>query len=125
MSAWTWDGDAMTSQAFRTALHVPLADPSSGNVVQIVTPGEDDVSAWGSSSGLPEAPTDSQVYGRYNATWTPVPPMTPTAILNALKTVDGAGSGLDADFLDGIDSSLFATITYVNSLFDTIDCGTF
>ena len=51
--------------------------------------------------------------------------MTPTAILNALKTVDGAGSGLDADFLDGIDSSLFATITYVNSLFDTIDCGTF
>lgn len=32
---------------------------------------------------------------------------TPTALLNAIKTVDGAGSGLDADALDGLDSSYF------------------
>lgn len=32
---------------------------------------------------------------------------TPQAILNAIKTVDGIGSGLDADLLDGKDSSYF------------------
>lgn len=32
---------------------------------------------------------------------------TPTMLLNAIKTVDGASSGLDADLLDGNDSSFF------------------
>lgn len=36
---------------------------------------------------------------------TPSGAMTATEILNALKTVDGSGSGLDADFLDGLDST--------------------
>lgn len=35
--------------------------------------------------------------------------MTPTEILTAIKTVDGAGSGLDADKLDGNEASYFAT----------------
>lgn len=33
----------------------------------------------------------------------------PSALLTALKTVDGSGSGLDADTLDGHDTSYFAT----------------
>lgn len=32
---------------------------------------------------------------------------TPAQLLTAIKTVDGTGSGLDADFIDGLDSSRF------------------
>lgn len=32
-----------------------------------------------------------------------------TVLLNKIKTVDGTGSGLDADFLDGLHSTAFAT----------------
>lgn len=38
--------------------------------------------------------------------------MTSDEILTALKTVDGAGSGLDADKLDGLDSTAFATANH-------------
>lgn len=34
---------------------------------------------------------------------------TPSQVLNKLKNVDGTGSGLDSDLLDGYDSSHFAT----------------
>lgn len=34
----------------------------------------------------------------------------PLDILNDIKTVDGAGSGLDADLLDGFDSTIFAKL---------------
>lgn len=33
---------------------------------------------------------------------------TPTQVRDKLKTVDGSGSGIDADLLDGLDSSYFA-----------------
>jgi hypothetical protein len=59
----------MTSQAFRTALHIPLTDPVSGNVVQIQVPGENYISEWSSASGLPEAPQDGELYARKDATW--------------------------------------------------------
>lgn len=36
---------------------------------------------------------------------------TPTQILNKLVTVDGQGSGLDASFLDGLDSTAFARVS--------------
>lgn len=35
---------------------------------------------------------------------------TPTDILNAIETVDGSGSGLDADLLDGLNSDEFAQL---------------
>lgn len=44
-----------------------------------------------------------------------------STILNKLKNVDGSGSGLDADTLDGHDSSYFATATHshtINNLSD-------
>jgi hypothetical protein len=34
----------------------------------------------------------------------------PTQLLNDIKTVDGSGSGLDADLLDGFDSTIFAQL---------------
>jgi hypothetical protein len=110
-----------TSQAFRNALHVPLTDPVSGNVIAVQDPGGDwYTSFWSSASGLPEAPLDGAQYVRQSASWQPVA-LSPTDILNSIKTVDGAGSGLDADFLDGQDSTAFARLTD----FTAIDCGTF
>jgi hypothetical protein len=43
-------------------------------------------------------------------------PMTAAAILTALLTVDGAGSGLDADLLDGISSAAFAAIASARTI---------
>jgi hypothetical protein len=114
-----------TSQAFRNALHVPLADPVSGNVIAVQDPGGDWYpSAWSSASGLPEAPLDHKQYARSDATWVVVD-LTAAAILAKLLTVDGTGSGLDADMLDGLDSSAFATKTYVDTAVGNIDCGTY
>jgi len=42
--------------------------------------------------------------------------MTATEILTAIKTVDGSGSGLDADLLDGSDASVFTTHNEVTDL---------
>lgn len=41
--------------------------------------------------------------------------MTAPEILTALKSVDGAGSGLDADTLDGLDPTAFTPIAHVGS----------
>lgn len=40
---------------------------------------------------------------------------TPVQVLDKIKTVDGAGSGLDADTLDGIEASGFATADHTHS----------
>lgn len=68
----------------------------------------------------PESPFDGQIWldtsqtpnrlKRYNngsAIWDTVGDMTAADILNDIKTVDGSGSGLDADTVDGIESSAF------------------
>jgi len=49
-----------TTQAFRNALHIPFADPSAGQVVQTVLPGDAYTVAWaagaaGSSFPNPDA----------------------------------------------------------------------
>lgn len=38
-----------------------------------------------------------------------------SSILTKLKNVDGSGSGLDADLLDGHDSSYFATASHTHN----------
>jgi hypothetical protein len=104
----------VTSQAFRNALHVPLADPTGGNVIAVTDPGGDHyLSFWSTASGLPEAPLDGLQYVRQDASWQPVA-LSPTDILESIKTVDGAGSGLDADFLDGVSSSGFAAAAHIH-----------
>lgn len=45
--------------------------------------------------------------------------MTPSEILSALLTVDGAGSGLDADTLDGTSSAGFAAASHNHAASDT------
>ena len=49
---------------------------------------------------------------------------TPSQVLSKLKNVDGPSSGLDADLLDGYDSSYFATSELVSSLQDTVESET-
>jgi hypothetical protein len=44
---------------------------------------------------------------------------TPSELLTALATVDGTGSGLDADTLDGVNSSALLTTTGFGALFGT------
>jgi len=41
-----------------------------------------------------------------------------TQLLDGIKTVDGSGSGLDADTLDGLDSLSFANSVYMQASFD-------
>lgn len=96
-----------TSQAFRNALHVPLVDPASGNVINIVVPGDDYVTGWSDASGLPEAPIDGEQYVRQDADWVAIS-LEPQDVLDLILAVDGPGSGLNADFLDGQDSTAFA-----------------
>tara|TARA_R100000329_G_scaffold13608_1_gene14362 strand:- start:2281 stop:2940 length:660 start_codon:yes stop_codon:yes gene_type:complete len=49
--------------------------------------------------------------------------MSATEILNAIKTVDGSGSGLDADTLDGISSASFLR-SDTGDNFSSLTCGT-
>jgi hypothetical protein len=107
------------TQAFRNALHVPTDDPTvPGRAVTVTTPGDEYVSAWLTPGGVPEAPIDGKLYGRKNETWALAANQTPLDLLNAIKTVDGAGSGLDADFLDGINSTGFAAATHGHVIAD-------
>ena len=114
-----------TSQAFWNALHVPLQDPVSGNVVGVIDPGGDWYpTAWSSSSGLPEAPQDGELYARRDGLWVQIN-IDPADLLADIKLVDGAGSGLDADLLDGLHASAFADKAYVDAAIAAFDCGTF
>jgi hypothetical protein len=47
--------------------------------------------------------------------------MTADEILSALKTVDGTGSGIDADTLDGMDSTAFATANHTHEEYAVSD----
>jgi len=51
---------------------------------------------------------------------------TPSSILLKLKTVDGAGSGLDADLLDGRSASYFSSTTHIHDdrYFTETECNT-
>ncbi len=72
--------------------------------------------------GIPEAPEDGTTYGRKDGAWTAVGSggaMSAGDILTELNTVDGSGSGLDADTLDGLHSTAFALASH-NQAFSTI-----
>lgn len=65
------------------------------------------------------APTSDLTDRRSLATWvayllTIAAATEPAALLTAIKTVDGAGSGLDADLLDGSSSAAFAAASHVH-----------
>jgi len=88
-----------------TIKYVSLIDNNVGNAVT-------DTSSWAIWTDLP---TEISVYKKSEID-------AGTIVLNAIKKVDGAGSGLDADLLDGHDSTYFAPQinTYTKSEIDTI-----
>ncbi len=62
----------------------------------------------------------------------PASSYTAADVLSMLKTVDGSGSGVDADLLDGHEATYFASVSYVDGLIDaanalvykgTLDCS--
>lgn len=58
-------------------------------------------------------------YLRYNgATWVDV---TSAQVLTDIKTIDGTGSGLDADLLDGLDSTAFSLTAHTHTVNDLSD----
>lgn len=62
---------------------------------------------------------DDLLYIYDGSAWTAVgKEMTAARILELVKTVDGAGSGLDADLLDGNQASYFATADHIHSTYD-------
>ena len=63
-----------TSQAFRTALHIPVIDPGAAQVVSTTSGGDMYTSAWVTTSGIDEAPLDGQQYGRTSSAWTVIVP---------------------------------------------------
>ena len=65
-------------------------------------------------SGLSDGidPTDAVNKGQLDAS---TPYQTPTALLTAVKTVDGVNSGLDADLLDGLHASRFLRSDAIDS----------
>ena len=62
---------------------------------------------------------DDLLYIYDGSAWTAVgKEMTAARILELVKTVDGTGSGLDADLLDGNQASYFATSDHIHSTYD-------
>lgn len=102
----------------------------STNVMAFVTtptvPGSGYSSGWNGSN---EVPTKNDVYDKLVTVDTALASYTAADVLSKLLTVDGAGSGLDADLLDGLSSAAFAqlsgatffgTVTLANG---TLICG--
>jgi hypothetical protein len=63
-----------TSQAFRTALHIPVTDPAPSNTVSTLSGGDMYVSGWTTTAGISDAPADGSLYGRKDLAWIVVPP---------------------------------------------------
>jgi hypothetical protein len=84
-----------TTQAFRQALHVPRTDPAIGEGVSATTAGVEYQTGWRPSGGGGSS-------------------LTPTDMLNAIKTVDGPSSGLDADLLDGQHAAAFSPVAHTH-----------
>jgi hypothetical protein len=100
-------GDTMTGP-----LILPTAAPTD--------PSEAVTKAYADALPPGEAPLDGTAYVRQSGAWAPSTALTdtPEQVLAKLITVDGEGSGLDADLLDGLNSDHFGTAADVADLLD-------
>jgi uncharacterized protein YdeI (BOF family) len=94
-----------------------VVDVFTGGVGPPGPPGQEGPAGpQGDPGEVPEAPLDGQQYARQSGDWSVVTgggggtADTPAEILAKLVGVDGAGSNLDADLLDGFDSAYFAPL---------------
>lgn len=91
-----------------------IANAGGGSVVDAYTKAESD----GKYAPIGAFYTKAESDERYALAGIGGATMTAAEILAALKSVDGSGSGLDADTLDGNDASYFASVTALNGKAD-------
>jgi hypothetical protein len=130
VSVITTDAYGRVSAVTNTAIAIDTAAITSGTLADARLPATGTAGTYGNTTYVPVITTDSK--GRVTAvTNTAISfPVTSVAgvtgavsntqLLNGLLTVDGVGSGLDADLLDGLESASFANSAFANTDYTTI-----
>ena len=126
----TTDAYGRVSAVTNTAVAIDTAALTSGTLADARLPATGTAGTYGNTTYVPVITTDAK--GRVTAvTNTAISfPVTSVAgvtgavsntqLLNGLLTVDGAGSGLDADLLDGFNYTAFANAVFPNTDYTTI-----
>ena len=125
----TTDAYGRVSAVTNTAIAIDTAAITSGTIADARLPTKGTAGTYANATHVPVITTDA--YGRVTAvTNTAISfPVTSVAgttgaisnnqILSGLLTVDGVGSGLDADLLDGFSHTAFANATFANTRFSS------
>ena len=125
----TTDAYGRVSAVTNTAVAIDTAAITSGTLADARLPATGTAGTYANSTFVPVITTDSK--GRVTAiTNTAIAfPVTSVAgvtgavsntqLLNGILTVDGSGSGLDADKLDGLESASFANAAFANTRFSS------
>ena len=125
----TTDAYGRVSAVTNTAIAIDTAAITSGTIADARLPTKGTAGTYANATHVPVITTDA--YGRVTAvTNTAISfPVTSVAgttgaisnnqILSGLLTVDGVGSGLDADLLDGFSYTAFANATFANTRFSS------
>ena len=123
----TTDAYGRVSVVTNTAIAIDTAQITSGTIADARLPTKGTAGTYANATYVPVITTDA--YGRVTAvTNTAISfPVTSvggqtgavsnTQLLNSILAVDGAGSGLDADLLDGFSHTAFANASFANTRF--------
>ena len=123
----TTDAYGRVSAVTNTAIAIDTAAITSGTLADARLPTKGTAGTYANATHVPVITTDA--YGRVTAvTNTAISfPVTSvggqtgavsnTQLLNSILAVDGAGSGLDADLLDGFPHTAFANASFANTRF--------
>lgn len=129
--ATVWARDGFSTLASDVVVDNFSTDATMADSSTTTVPTESAIKAYVSAHTLNSAlhvPSQSGATGKYLksdgsvATWETVSgsAMTAAEILDSLLTVDGVGSGLNADLLDNASSAYFATASSVSAINDTL-----
>jgi hypothetical protein len=125
----TTDAYGRVSAVTNTAIAIDTAAITSGTIADARLPTKGTAGTYANATHVPVITTDA--YGRITAvTNTAISfPVTSvggqtgavsnTQLLNSILAVDGVGSGLDADLLDGFSYTAFANATFANTRFSS------
>ena len=129
----TTDAYGRVTAVTNTAVAIDTAAITSGTLADARLPATGTAGTYANATHVPVITTDSK--GRVTAvTNTAISfPVTSVAgvtgavsntqLLNGILTVDGTGSGLDADKLDGLESASFANAAFANTDYTTISAS--
>jgi hypothetical protein len=123
----TTDSKGRVTAVTNTAIAIDTAAITSGTIADARLPTKGTAGTYANSTYVPVITTDA--YGRVTAvTNTAISfpvisvggqtgAVSNTQLLNSILAVDGVGSGLDADLLDGFSYTAFANATFANTRF--------